>query len=306
MKVAIDLGLKDGNGNSTPAILGIPMEMYYLAKGKTATRENTVNLTAIDWESMEMQAMQQEQANNAFWQEEENIVLEVEEKKEIIPFTSLLPSSKSMSVTEFIGEEPSDEEVQQEMESLQDLAADLNITHTLLKCEERLAKGQFCFLSVGEAKAALHYNAGRFTSLARKYGNNFRVKFHNADSISAMAVCYDPSILSELKAIESILKDKAEDDHQKALAEAASINLKEVMDTQCKYQPLEAIAYIEDIVRGGGYVYLTLEQAELLVSNKTVANSLEVLLVKRFWNQDHVMVKLPSGKLQSMTYLFWL
>ena len=57
------------------------------------TREDTVNLTAIDWESIEMQAMQQEQQNNDFWQEEEGIVLEVEEKKEIIPFTSLLPSS---------------------------------------------------------------------------------------------------------------------------------------------------------------------------------------------------------------------
>lgn len=271
------------------------------------TREDTVALTAIDWECIEMQAMQQEQVNNDFWQEEETIVLEKEPEveMEIIPFTSLLPSSKPVSAADFLGSEPTDQEVQQEMESLQDLAADLNITHTLIKCEERLAQGQFCFLSVGEAKAALHYNAERFTSLAHEYGKNFRVKFHNADSISAMAVCYDPSILSELKAIESILKDKAEDDHQKALAEAASINLKEVMDTQCKYQPQEAVAYIEDIIRGGGYVYLTLEQAELLVSNKGIACSLEVLLVHRFWNQDHVMVKLPSGQLQSMRYLFW-
>ena len=270
------------------------------------TRDVSVTLTSDDWEVMELQAAQQEQENNDFWEEEEGIVLEVEEKKEIIPFTSLLPSSKPMSVTELLGEEPSDEEVQQGMESLQDLAADLNITHTLIKCEERLAKGQICFLSVDEAKAALHYNASRFTSLARKYGKDFRVKFHNANSISAMELCSDPSILTELEVVQGILKDKAEDNRQKALAEEASINLKEILDTQCKYQPQAALAYIEDIVRGGGYVYLTLEQAELLASNKSIAHSLEVLLVQKYWNSNRVMVKLPSGQLQSMAYLFWL
>lgn len=298
MRIAIDFGLKDGNGNAIPAILDVPMV--------NVTRESTVTLTSDDWEVMELQAAQQEQENNDFWQEEENILLEREEEVEIIPFTSLLPSSKSMSVTEFLGEEPSDEEVQQEMESLQDLAADLNITYTLIKCEERLAKGQICFLSVDEAKAALHYNASRFTSLARKYGKDFRVKFHNTNSISAMELCSDPSILTKLEVIQGILKNKAEDNRQKALAEEASINLKEILDTQCKYQPQAALAYIEDIVRGGGYVYLTLEQAELLASNKSIAHSLEVLLIRKYWNNDRVMVKLPSGQLQSMAYLFWL
>ena len=151
------------------------------------TREDTVNLTAVDWESMEMQAMQQEQQNNDFWQEEEGIVLEVEEKKEIIPFTSLLPSSKSMSVTEFLGEEPSDEEVQQELANLQELADGIRINYVLTKLEERLSRGSTCSITSEDARVAIKHNKGRFCALANKYRRTFKVAF-TVGSIAA--VCF--------------------------------------------------------------------------------------------------------------------
>lgn len=151
------------------------------------TRDVSVTLTSDDWEIMELQAAQQEQENNSFWQEEENILLEREEEVEIIPFTSLLPSSKSMSVTEFLGEEPSDEEVQHELANLQELADGIDINYKLMKLEERLSRGSTCYISSEDARAAMKHNKGRFCALANKYRNTFRVSF-TVGSIAA--VCF--------------------------------------------------------------------------------------------------------------------
>lgn len=296
MKVAIDFGLKDNNGNSTPAILDIPMEMYYLAKGKTATRDTTVTLTAIDWESMEMQAMQQEQANNDFWQEEENIVLEVEEKNEIIPFTSLLPSSKSMSVTEFLGEEPSDEEVQQELANLQELADEININFTLMKLEERLSRGSTCYISSEDARAAMKHNKGRFCALANKYRRTFKVAF-TGGSIAAIAAI---GALAPMASLPKSTQTK----------ERSAMTLFKVVDKEIdhllKYNPYKVVSLIEHILNDVGLAYLTLEQAKALMSRKDCAQAMEVLLVHQPENRQAVQVILPSGQTQPMGYLFWL
>lgn len=258
------------------------------------TREDTVNLTAIDWESIEMQAMQQEQENFDFWQEEEGIVLEVEEKKEIIPFTSLLPSSKSMSVTEFLGEEPSDEEVQlqQELASLQELADGIDINHKLTKLEERLSRGSTCYISREDACVAMKHNKGRFCALANKYKNTFRVSL-DVGSVAAVAAI-------------GTLTPKASSTQTK---ERTAMTLFKVVDKEInhllKYNPYKVVSLIERMISDVGLAYLTLEQAEALMSHQDCAAALCMLLVEQHENNHAVQVILPSGQTQSMRYLFW-
>lgn len=295
MKVAIDLGLKDINGNSVPAVLNVPTELYYLTKGSSVTREAPVTLTSDDWEVMELQAAQQEQENNDFWQEEEGIVLEVEEKKEIIPFTSLLPSSKSMSVTEFLGEEPSDEEVQQELASLQELADGIHINYTLTKLEERLSRGSTCYISYEDARVAMKHSKGRFCALANKYRNTFKVST-TVGSIAAVAAL-------------GALACKAPLPKSAQTKESSAMTLFKVVDKEIdhllKYNPYKVVSLIERMISDVGLAYLTLEQAEALMSNENCAAALCMLLVEQHKNNHAVQVILPSGQTQSMRYLFW-
>lgn len=295
MKVAIDFGLKDINGNSVPAVLNVPTELAYALRDAAATRENTVTLTSDDWESMEMQAMQQEQENNDFWQEEEGIVLEVEEKKEIIPFTFLLPSSKSMSVTEFLGEEPSDEEVQQEMANLQELADGIDINYKLTKLEERLARGSTCYISREDARVAMKHSKGRFCALANKYKNTFRVSL-DVGSVAAVAAI---GALTPMASLPKSAQTK----------ESSAMTLFKVVDKEIdhilKYNPYKVVSLIERMLSDVGLAYLTLEQAKALMSRKNCAQAMEVLLVHQPENSQAVQVILPSGQTQSMRYLFW-
>lgn len=259
------------------------------------TRDTTVTLTAIDWESIEMQAMQQEQQNNDFWEEEEGIVLEIEEKKEIIPFTSLLPSSKSMSVTEFLGEEPSDEEVQQELANLQELADGININYVLTKLEERLSRGSTCFITSEDARAAMKHNKGRFCALANKYKNTFRVSL-DVGSITAVAA------IGSLAPRVSLPKSTQ-------TKERSAMTLFKVVDKEIdhllKYNPYKVVSLIERMLSDVGLAYLTLEQAQALMSRKNCAQAMEVLLVHQPENSQAVQVILPSGQTQAMRYLFW-
>lgn len=259
------------------------------------TRETTVTLTSTDWESMEMQAMQQEQENNDFWQEEEGIVLEQEEV-EITPFTSLLPSSKSMSVTEFLGEEPSDEEVQQEMANLQELADGININYVLTKLEERLSRGSTCSITSNDARVAMKHNKGRFCALANKYRRTFRVTFAGG-SIAAVAA------IGSLAPMASLPKSTQ-------TKESSAMTLFKVLDKEIdhvlKYNPYKVVSLIERILNDVGLAYLTLEQAKALMSRKDCAQAMEVLLVHQPENRQAVQVILPSGQTQSMSGLFWL
>ena len=285
MKVAIDFGLKD-----------VPMELYSLAKGSSVTRESTVTLTSDDWEVMELQAAQQEQENNDFWEEEEGIVLEVEEKKEIIPFTSLLPSSKPMSVTELLGEEPSDEEVQQELANLQELADGIHINHVLTKLEERLSRGSTCSITSEDARIAMKHNKGRFCALANKYKNTFKVST-TVGSIAAVAA------IGSLAPRASLPKS-TQTKEQSAMTLFKVVN-KEI-DHLLKYNPYKVVSFIERILNDVGLAYLTLEQAQALMSRKDCAQAMEVLLVHQLENRQAVQVILPSGQFQPMAYLFWL
>ena len=297
MKVAIDFGLKDANGNTVPATLNVPTELYYLAKGNNVTREDTVTLTAINWESIEMQAMQQEQENNNFWQEEETIVLEKEPEveMEIIPFTSLLPSSKPVSAADFLGEEPSDEEVQQELANLQELADGIDINYKLTKLEERLARGSTCYISSEDARVAMKHNKGRFCALANKYKNTFRVSF-DVGSIAAVAA------IGRLAPRASLSKSTQ-------TKEKSAMTLFKVVDKEIdhllKYNPYKVVSFIERMLNDVGLAYLTLEQAKALMSRKDCAQAMEVLLVQQPENSQAVQVILPSGQFQSMRYLFW-
>lgn len=250
-----------------------------MSTNNNVTRDATVTLTAIDWESMEMQAMQQEQANNDFWQEEEGIVLEIEEKKEIIPFTSLLPSSKSMSVTEFIGEEPSDEEVQQELANLQELADEIRINYLLTKLEERLSRGSICTITSEDARVAMKHNKGRFCALANKYRRTFKVS-SAVGSIAAVAA------IGSLTPMVSLPKSTQ-------TKERSAMTL------------FKIVCLVERMLNDVGFAYLTLEQAKALMSRKDCAQAMEALLVHQPENSQAVQVILPSGQIQSMRYLFW-
>lgn len=262
-----------------------------------ATREDTVNLTAINWESIEMQAMQQEQENNNFWQEEETIVLEKEPEveMEIIPFTSLLPSSKPVSAADFLGEEPSDEEVQQELANLQELADGIDINYKLTKLEERLARGSTCYISSEDARVAMKHNKGRFCALANKYKNTFRVSF-DVGSIAAVAA------IGRLAPRASLSKSTQ-------TKEKSAMTLFKVVDKEIdhllKYNPYKVVSFIERMLNDVGLAYLTLEQAKALMSRKDCAQAMEVLLVQQPENSQAVQVILPSGQFQSMRYLFW-
>lgn len=263
-----------------------------MSTNNNVTRENTVTLTAINWESMEMQAMQQEQANNNFWQEEEGIVLEVEEKKEIIPFTSLLPSSKPISAADFLGSEPTDQEVQQEMASLQELADGIDINYKLTKLEERLSRGSTCYISREDACVAMKHNKGRFCALANKYKNTFRVSL-DVGSVAAVAAI-------------GTLTPKASSTQTK---ERTAMTLFKVVDKEIdhllKYNPYKVVSLIERMISDVGLAYLTLEQAEALMSHQDCAAALCMLLVEQHENNHAVQVILPSGQTQSMRYLFW-
>ena len=296
MKVAIDFGLKDANGNTVPATLNIPTEMYYLAKGSNATREDTVALTAIDWECIEMQAMQQEQENSAFWQEEETIILEKEPEveMEIIPFTSLLPSSKSMSVTEFLGEEPSDEEVQQALANLQELADGIHINHVLTKLEERLSRGSTCTITSEDARVAMKHNKGRFCALANKYRRTFKV----ATAVGSIAA------VAAIGALPPMASPKSTQTRERSAMTLFKVVDKEI-DHLLKYSPYKVVSLVERFLNDVGLAYLTLEQAKALMSRKDCAQAMEVLLVHQPENSQAVQVILPSGQTQSMRYLFW-
>lgn len=292
MKVAIDFGLKDINGNSVPAVLNVPTELYHLSKGSSVTREAPVTLTSDDWEVMELQAAQQEQENNNFWQEEEGIVLEVEEKKEIIPFTSLLPSSQPVSAADFLGSEPTDQEVQQEMASLQELADGIHINYTLTKLEERLSRGSTCYISYEDARVAMKHSKGRFCALANKYRNTFKVST-TVGSIAAVTA------IGALTPMASSAQTK----------ESSAMTLFKVVDKEIdhilKYNPYKVVSLIERMLSDVGLAYLTLEQAMTLMSRKDCAQALEVLLVHQPENSQAVQVIMPSGQTQSMRYLFW-
>lgn len=295
MKVAIDFGLKDINGNSVPAVLNVPTELAYALRDAAATREAPVTLTSDDWESMEMQAMQQEQENNDFWQEEEGIVLEVEEKKEIIPFTSLLPSSQPVSAADFLGSEPTDQEVQQELSNLQELADGIHINYVLTKLEERLSRGSTCSISYEDARAAMQHNKGRFCALANKYRNTFKVST-TVGSIAAVAAL-------------GALATKAPLPKSAQTKESSAMTLFKVVDKEIdhilKYNPYKVVSLIERMLSDVGLAYLTLEQAMALMSRKDCAQAMEVLLVHQPENSQAVQVILPSGQTQSMRYLFW-
>lgn len=267
-----------------------------MSTNTNVTRDATVTLTAIDWESIEMQAMQQEQENNDFWQEEEGIVLEVEEKKEIIPFTSLLPSSQPVSAASFLGEEPSDEEVQQEMTELQELADEININYTLMKLEERLSRGSTCYITSKDARVAMKHNKGRFCALANKYKDTFRVSF-TVGSVAAVAAIGSLAPKASLP--------KSTQTKEKSAMTLFKVVNKEI-DHLLKYNPYKVVSLIERILNDVGLAYLTLEQAKALMSRKDCAQAMEVLLVHQPENRQAVQVILPSGQFQPMAYLFWL
>lgn len=268
-----------------------------MSTNNNVTREDTVNLTAIDWESIEMQAMQQEQENFDFWQEEEGIVLEKEPEveMEIIPFTSLLPFSKSMSVTEFLGSEPTDQEVQQEMASLQELADGIDINYKLTKLEERLSRGSTCYISYEDARVAMKHSKGRFCALANKHRNTFKVST-TVGSVAAVAAL-------------GALATKAPLPKSTQTKERTAMTLFKVVDKDIdhllKYNPYKVVSLIERMINDVGLAYLTLEQAEALMSRKDCAAAMRVLLVDQHWNNHAVQVILPSGQTQSMRYLFW-